>query len=367
MANNKKKLKIGIIFGGRSSEHEVSLQSAKSIVNALDRTKYEPVLIGIDKQGRWHLQDNSKYLLNSDNPKLIKLNKSNKYLSLMPGLADQQMIAPVTSWKAPRIDVAFPVLHGTYGEDGTIQGMLETLNIPYVGSGVLGSAVGMDKDVMKRLLRDAGIPIARFVVVSRGQSINFAKIKKDLGMPAFVKPANNGSSVGVSKIDNKKELEGAVIEAFRYDDKILVEEYIAGREIELSVMGNEQPLVSVAGEVIPQHDFYSYDAKYIDELGANIQIPAQISKAVQSKMQAIAIDAYKALCINGMARVDMFLTKKNKVVVNELNTIPGFTKISMYPKLWEASGVSYPKLLDALIKLAIARHRQQDNLKTNYS
>ncbi len=361
-----KKIRIGVIFGGKSSEHEVSLQSAKSIVSALDKDKYETVLIGIDKQGRWQLQDNSKYILNSSDPKLIKLNKSSINLSLVPGTTGQQMIVPVSSKSAPYIDVAFPVLHGTYGEDGTVQGLLEILDVPYVGAGVLGSAVGMDKDVMKRLLRDAGLPIAKFVTVARGHQITFATIKKQLGLPVFVKPANNGSSVGVSKASTQKEFTKAVIEAFKYDDKILIEQFINGREIEISVLGNDNPIASVAGEVTPTHDFYSYNAKYIDENGAALQIPAKLPKSVLKNLQSVAVEAYTALCIEGMARVDLFLTKNNEIVVNELNTIPGFTKISMYPKLWEASGVPYSKLLDALIKLAIDRYNKRKKLKTTH-
>lgn len=359
-----KKLRIGVIFGGKSSEHEVSLQSAKSIIEALDPKKYETVLIGIDKKGQWRLQDNSKYLLNSTDPKLIKLNQSSANLSLIPGVQGQQMIVPVASHKAPYIDVAFPVLHGTYGEDGTIQGLLEILGIPFVGAGVLGSAVGMDKDVMKRLLRDAGVPIAKFITIMRGQKVSFSAVQKQLGKTVFVKPANNGSSVGVSKATSKVQFEKALKEAFKFDNKILIEEFIDGREIEFSVLGNEHPIVSVAGEVTPTHEFYSYDAKYIDGNGADLQIPAKLSKEVQTKMQKIAIQAYQTLCVEGMARADMFLTKNNKIIVNELNTIPGFTKISMYPKLWEASGLNYPKLLDTLIKLAIDRYKRQKNLTT---
>lgn len=364
--NKNKKLRVGIIFGGKSSEHEVSLQSAKSIISALDPEKYEIVLIGIDKTGRWRLQDNSKYLLNSSDPKLIKLNKSNIGLSLIPGATSQQMIVPMSLKSSPNIDVAFPVLHGTYGEDGTVQGLLEILDVPYVGAGVLGSAVGMDKDVAKRLLRDAGLPIAKFIALTHEDKINFDKIKKQLGIPLFVKPANNGSSVGVSKAFTKAEFNQAIKEAFKFDNKILVEQFIQGREIEISVLGNELPIASVPGEVTPSHDFYSYDAKYIDEHGAILQIPAKVSKPVIKKLQTIALAAYKVLGIEGMARVDMFLTKNDRIVINELNTIPGFTKISMYPKLWEASGVHYSKLLDMLIKLAVSRHHRQKKLKTNY-
>ncbi|MBI4084812.1 MAG: D-alanine--D-alanine ligase, partial [Candidatus Levybacteria bacterium] len=300
------------------------------------------------------------------------------------------------------VDVVFPVLHGTYGEDGTIQGLLKLANIPFVGASVLGSAVGMDKDVMKRLLRDAGLPVARFIVVKRSdviarseapyhlvqgeatkqsqrdrhgrlgrprddKGISFNEIVKQLGLPFFVKPANAGSSVGVSKVHNEKEFASAVNTAFSYDSKMLVEEFIKGREIECSVLGNENATASLPGEIIPTHEFYDYDAKYIDEKGAALQIPATLQQKKVKEVQALAVKAFQTLCCEGMARVDFFLNKNGKFFVNEINTIPGFTKISMYPKLWEASGVPYSELIDRLIQLAIERHKREQKLKTSYA
>jgi D-alanine-D-alanine ligase len=362
----KRKLRVGVIFGGKSAEHEVSLQSAKSVIEALDKDKYEPVLIGIDKQGRWQLNDRSHYLLNAENPKLVKLNKAAGYLALQPGNSKSQL-SVVSGQRKPQIDVAFPVLHGTYGEDGTMQGLLKLMDVPFVGAGVLGSAVGMDKDVMKRLLRDAGLPIAKFLTFHRGDKIDYGKIQKALGKIVFVKPANLGSSVGISKAKDKPSLAKAVKDAFQYDNKILVEQYIKGRELEISVLGNEQPMASVPGELILHHDFYSYDAKYIDDHGASLEIPARLPKKTIEQMQQLAVRAYQALCLEGMARVDMFLTEKNQLVINELNTIPGFTKISMYPKMWMASGLPYSKLLDILISLAIDRHHKEKRLKTSFN
>ncbi len=362
-----KKIRVGIIFGGKSAEHEVSLQSAKSVIEALDKTKYEAVLIGIDKQGRWQLNEQSRYLLNANNPKLIKLNKSNNHLSLSPGNTSRQLTAVSGMHHSPQVDVAFPVLHGTYGEDGTIQGLLKLMDIPFVGPGVLGSAVGMDKDVMKRLLRERNLPIARFVTSRADNKPVYSTVKKQLGAVLFVKPANLGSSVGISKVRNQAEFKKAVAEAFLYDNKILIEQYVPGREIEISVLGNENPIASLPGEVVPQGEFYSYDAKYIDEQGASLRIPAKLPKSVIKQIQQLAVAAFNALSLEGMARVDMFLGKNNKVTINELNTIPGFTKISMYPKMWQASGLPYPKLLDTLIQLAIDRHRKEKKLKTNFN
>ncbi len=344
---------MAVIFGGRSAEHEVSLQSAKNVIAALDKKKYDPILVGIDKTGRWHLQDNSHYLLNESNPKLIGLAQSHKELVLPPTPLAKQSLG---------IDVVFTVLHGTFGEDGTIQGFLKLANIPFVGAGVLGSAVGMDKDVQKRLLRDAGIPTVKFVVLTSHKN----PVASPFGYPVFIKPANCGSSVGISKAHGQKELLKAVKVAFRYDSKVLVEEAIKGREIEISVLGNENPVASVPGEILPTHEFYDYEAKYIDENGAVFEIPAKLTKAEIKKIQDLAVKAYKALCCEGMARVDMFLDKKGQVLINEINTIPGFTKISMYPKLWEASGVPYSKLIDKLIQLALARFKKESALKTSY-
>ncbi len=358
----KKKIRVGIILGGKTSEHEVSLQSAKSVIEALDKTKYEPVLIGIDKQGKWHFQRTAQYLLHENDAKKIRLMKGQSEVLVAPAHV-QQLIAGNES-AIPHIDVVFPVLHGPLGEDGTIQGLLKLLDLPFVGPDVLGSAVGMDKDVMKRLARDAGIPITKFLVFQHGKSVSFEKAKKELGLPFFVKPANAGSSVGVSKISKKAEYVAALKAAFRYDSKIILERMVSGLEIECAVLGNEHPKASVVGAVIPQHDFYSYQAKYIDEHGARLEIPANISKTQSRKAQALALEIFKVLCLEGMARVDMFMTSSGKIIFNEVNTIPGFTSISMYPKLWVASGLPYAKLLDTLITLAIQRHVRQNKLKT---
>lgn len=361
-----KKIKVGIIFGGKSAEHEVSLQSAKNVIEAIDKDKYEVVLIGMDKKGRLYLNENTNFLLNSKNPRLIQLNKSNDEIALIPGTDTEQIISVSKQKALSQIDVIFPVLHGPYGEDGTVQGMLKLANIPFVGAGVLGSALGMDKDVMKRLLRDACIPIAKFLAFKKSnrRSINFMEVKKELDLPVFVKPANLGSSVGISKVTNKAELDNAVQEAFQYDNKIIIEEYIEGREIECSVLGNEEPIVSIPGEIISNNEFYSYEAKYIDENGAILDIPANLTNDIKEKAQRLSIKAFKILCCEGMARVDLFLKENGDLILNEINTIPGFTRISMYPKLWEISGISYSDLIDKLIKLAIDRFKDEQKLKT---
>jgi D-alanine-D-alanine ligase len=267
-----------------------------------------------------------------------------------------------------QLDVIFPVLHGTYGEDGTVQGLLKLANIPFVGAGVLGSAVGMDKDVMKRLLRDANIPIANFLTFHdfQREQMNFDAIVKKLGLPFFVKPANLGSSVGISKVKSKEDFDAAVADAFLYDRKILIEEFISGKEGACSVLGNEHPVASLPGEVIPNHEFYSYEAKYLDKEGAKYKIPAEFPPEIVEKVQKMSIDAYQALCCEGMARIDFFLKNDGNVIINEINTIPGFTKISMYPKLWAASGLAYGHLLDKLIELAIDRHEKESKLKTTF-
>ena len=361
-----KKIKVGIIFGGRSAEHEVSLQSAKNVIEAINKDKYEPVLIGVDKKGKWLLADSSKFLLNSGNPKLIKLNnETSQGVALVPQ-SDGRIANLDTHESDKSIDVVFLILHGPFGEDGTMQGLLKLANIPFVGAGVLGSAVGMDKDVMKRLLREAGIPIAKFLVYKSGETVAFNKIVKTLGLPFFVKPANLGSSVGISKVKNKKEFSRAVKLAFQYDTKIIIEENIKGREIECAVLGNDNPIASVPGEVIPKNDFYSYEAKYLDENGAVLEIPAKLSKNIVKKIQDLAVKTFKVLNCEGIGRVDFFLKNNGQILVNEINTIPGFTSISMYPKLWEASGISYTELIDRLIQLALERFEKEQKLKTSY-
>lgn len=362
----KKKIRVGILFGGKSAEHEVSLQSAKNVVDAIDKDKYEVSLIGIDKAGRWLLPNQSHYLLNESNPKLIKLNNENvQSVTLVPqsggeltNLTDSELHAA--------IDIVFPILHGPFGEDGTVQGLLKLANIPFVGASVLGSAIGMDKDVMKRLLRDAGIPVPKFLVFKKGHPIEFEAASNELGLPLFIKPANLGSSVGISKVKNKEEFDKAVIDAFSYDTKIIVEEAIIGREIECSVLGNQEPIVSVPGEILPNHEFYSYEAKYTDENGAALKIPADIPEETKKNIQELAIKTFKTLECEGLGRVDFFLKENGELVVIEINTIPGFTKISMYPLLWEASGVPYTKLIDRLIQLAIERFAREQKLRTSF-
>jgi D-alanine-D-alanine ligase len=358
------KIRVAILFGGQSVEHEVSLQSAKNVFEAINKDKYDVSLIGIDKQGKWHLNNKSKYLLNENDPKLIKLNNSNENLAILPGHNDNKIMNISNNSIIENIDVVFSVIHGTTGEDGILQGFLKLADIPFVGPSVLGSAICMDKDVAKRLMRDSQIPTSKFLTFSRNQinSINFNQVKETLGLPVFIKPANSGSSVGVNKAKNEEEFLKGIKDAFKYDNKILVEEYIKGREIECSVMGNEEPIVSVAGEIIAQHEFYSYDAKYIDDNGALTKIPSDLNEETLKKVQYYAVQAFKILCCEGMARVDFFVTENNDIYLNELNTIPGFTKISMYPKLWEASGVGYSDLIDKLITYAIDRYKRDKEL-----
>ncbi len=317
-----KKLKIGVLFGGKSAEHEVSIKSGKNIIKALDKKKYQIIPIKISKEGKFDFT-------------IIK-----------------------------KVDVVFPVLHGPFGEDGSMQGLLKLSEVPFVGPGVLGSAVGMDKEIAKRILRDVGVPIGNFLTFKNIDKINFTKVKKELGLPLFIKPANMGSSVGISKVRNENKFKKAVTLAFKYDTKIIIEENIVGREIECAVLGNENPAASLAGEIVANQDFYSYDAKYIDS-GSVAIIPAKIDKKTMRRIQELAVKTFQALNCEGMSRVDFFLKKNGTVVVNEINTIPGFTDISMYPKLWEASGVSTPKLLDGLIELAQERFAREKKLKTS--
>ncbi len=362
-----KKIRVGILFGGKSAEHQVSLLSAKSVIEAIDKNKYEPVLIGINKSGEWFLcEDLNHYLMHPSDPKHIHLIETGERVTVVAKQDGNPLVSLAGNALHQTVDVIFPVLHGTYGEDGTIQGLLKLANIPFVGSGVLASAVAMDKDVMKRLFRDAEIPIAKFITLHSHSLKNttFEEIEKTLGLPLFVKPANLGSSVGVSKIKNRQEFDEKIAFAFQFDHKILLEEYIAGREIECAVLGNEEPIASLPGELIPQHEFYSYEAKYLDEAGALFKIPTVLSSTEIEKVQALSIKAYQALCCEGMGRVDMFLQENGRIVINEINTIPGFTKISMYPKLWAISGLSYSDLIDRLIGLAVERFQKDQKLNT---
>jgi len=349
------KQRVGILFGGKSVEHEVSIQSARNVYEAIDKSKFDVVLIGIDKAGRWQAADMARLQAATSPTAELAAGASDGALAFVPG-------------EAPPYDVVIPLLHGTYGEDGTVQGLLKLANIPFVGAGVLGSAVGMDKDVAKRLLRDAGIPVARFVTLTprTAGAASFETLAAEFGAPFFVKPANSGSSVGVSKVRNAAEWAAARAEALRYDGKLLVEEFIRGREVEVAVLGNDDPQASVAGEIAPRHEFYSYAAKYLDEHGAALRIPAALAPEVAERVRSLAVRTFLALECAGMARVDFFVTEAGGIYVNEINTIPGFTKISMYPKLWEATGVTYAQLIERLIELALERHRAEQRIETTF-
>jgi len=366
----KRKLRVGILFGGKSAEHEVSLQSAKNVYDAIDRDKYEPVLIGIDKSGRWVLNDESRFLLDADDPRRIRLNPSSDAVALVPQSGGAIANLSAASAASLAIDVVFPILHGPFGEDGTVQGLLKLADIPFVGAGVLASAVGMDKDVLKRLLRDAGLPIGKFRAVCLGERVpDFDEICAELGCPLFIKPANMGSSVGVSKVHCRDEYLPAIRDAFEFDTKVMLEQFIPGREIECSVLGAQYGTsdveVSVPGEVKSNHEFYSYDAKYIDENGAVLTIPADIPGEIRKRIQELSAAVFKTICCDGLGRVDFFLKEDGSIIINEINTMPGFTRISMYPKLWEASGISYTHLISRLIELALVRFEKEKKLKTS--
>ena len=358
-------LRVGIIFGGRSAEHEVSLQSARNIVDALDRTRFEPVLIGIDKAGHWHLNDTSNFLLNQENPALIALNQSNRELAVVPGKVSRQLVETSGQSLLEHVDVIFPIVHGTLGEDGCLQGLLRMADLPFVGSDVLGSAVCMDKDISKRLLRDAGIAVAPFITLNRGNAARttFDQARQKLGLPLFVKPANQGSSVGVSKVADEAEYLAAIELALGFDEKVLVESAVKGREIECAVLGNERPIASGCGEIVVRDGFYSYDSKYIDDQAAQVLVPADIRVEDSERIRALAVEAFEVLGCAGLARVDVFLCEDGEVLINEVNSLPGFTRISMYPKLWQAAGMSYSELVSRLIELALERHGLRKGLK----
>ncbi|MBI4165486.1 MAG: D-alanine--D-alanine ligase [Acidobacteria bacterium] len=361
----KKKIRLGILFGGRSGEHEVSLTSATSLIKALDPEEYEVVPIGISREGKWFVGSAAGELL----PAVLE-----RGLPVTPSVDPHgPQLIPLNSKldeSTGPIDVIFPVLHGTFGEDGTVQGLLELAGIPYVGAGVLGSAAGMDKDTMKRLFRDAGLPVVPWVQVLRseweqGSERVVRRIRKEIDFPLFVKPANLGSSVGISKVRALREFGPAMDLAASFDRKIVVELAVDAREIECAVLGNDKPEASVAGEVVPVNEFYDYEAKYVKE-GSELIIPARLTTRQSKQVRAFAIRAFRAVECAGMGRVDFLLDRRTgKVWVNEINTIPGFTPISMYPKLWEASGVAYPRLVDRLVELALERHR--DRTRTRYS
>jgi D-alanine-D-alanine ligase len=361
----KKRLRVGILFGGRSGEHEVSLASAASVIRALDPEKYEAVPIGIDKDGRWLVSAKAHKLLadvlKTGNRVLLPADPSAATLVPLGAGAGQPSVP---------IDVVFPVLHGTFGEDGTVQGLLEMANMPYVGAGVLASAVGMDKDVQKRLFEQAGLPVVSFMVFRRSEWENnrediAADVLTQLRLPIFVKPATAGSSVGMTKVTTREQLPEAIDHAAEFGLKVIVERGVDAREIEVSVLGNDEIRASIPGEIVPHRDYYDYKAKYIEQ-GTQLVIPAELTEKQVRTFQEYAVKAFRCIDGTGMARCDFFLEKRtNKIYVNELNTIPGFTSISMYPKLWEASGLSYSKLLDELINLALELHKQK--AKTKYS
>jgi D-alanine-D-alanine ligase len=359
-----RKIRVLLVFGGRSAEHEVSVVSARSVLDALDPQRHEVVCVGIDREGGWHLLSAPPALPaggTGELPAVSSAAGSDVALAREPGARE---LVTGAGDRRP-FDVVFPVLHGPYGEDGTIQGLLELAGIPYVGAGVLGSALGMDKAVQKTLFRAAGLHVVPHVVVHerdwREDPDAVEAAAAALGYPVFVKPAALGSSVGVTKVHEPEHLGRAVGEALRYGRKALVERSMEGaREMELSVLGNDDPVASVAGEIVPKgHEFYDYEAKYLDEYGAQLVIPAPISPEVLEEAQRIAVAAFRAIDAAGMARVDLFYLEPDRLVVNEINTIPGFTQISMYPKLWEASGLPYPKLIDRLIALALERHEAE--------
>ena len=363
-----KKINVGILCGGKSAEHEVSLQSAKNIYEAIDREKFNPILIGIEKSGRWLYSAHTKasdFIDNIDSPVKISLNPNGR-AAVLPAKSEGLLSIPGDPAKSVQLDVIFPILHGPFGEDGTVQGLLKLADIPFVGPGVLGSAVGMDKDVMKRLLKESGIPIGKFLALRDWEAIPpFKEICTALGNPIFVKPANMGSSVGVSKVCDEDAYRTAVNEAFKYDTKIVLEENIPGREIECSVLGNENLQASLPGEVKATRDFYSYEAKYVDADGAVLEIPANLPNDKIHEIQTLAIKTFRVLECQGLSRVDFFLKQDGTVMVNEINTMPGFTKISMYPKLWEKSGITYTELITRLIELAIERFEKEKKLKTS--
>jgi D-alanine-D-alanine ligase len=363
--SEKKRLRVGIIFGGRSGEHEVSLASAASVIRALDPEKYEAVPIGISKDGRWLVGTGAAKLL----PEVLKSGER-VVLPPDPSAAALVPLTPSAGHPSVMVDVVFPVLHGTFGEDGTVQGLLELAGLPYVGAGVLGSAIGMDKDTQKRLFKEARLPIVPYLAIQRSRWEHdragvLLEIKKKFRFPVFIKPATLGSSVGMTRVKAAHELSAAMDAAAEFALKILVERAVNAREIEVSVLGNDEPRASVPGEIIPHREFYDYAAKYLEE-GTRLEIPAKLTKKQVATFQDYAVRAYRAIDCCGMARCDFFLEHKTaKIYVNELNTIPGFTSISMYPKMWEASGLPYSKLIDCLIELALELHREKS--RTKYS
>lgn len=361
--SDDRKIRVGLLFGGRSAEHEISIRSARSVAAAVDPSRFELHRIGIGRSGRWIYHDEKSFgSLTTEAGR-----GSESRVLLEPGETALRILQPGGEITALELDVIFPVLHGPFGEDGTLQGLLDVLGIPYVGAGVLGSAVGMDKDVQKRLLREAGLPVVSFEVLTaqewQGSRQSVRERVGRLDLPWFVKPANLGSSVGIVKVSEESDLDAAIETALRYDTKILVERGIEAREIECSVLGNERPEASVPGEIVPGEEFYSYDDKYSAGSSARLLIPAPLPVEMAASVRTLAVRAFRITECTGMARVDFFVERSSgRIYINELNTIPGFTSISMYPKLWEATGLPYPELVRRLIDLALERHAQRCKL-----
>ncbi len=358
-------LKVGVLYGGRSGEHKVSCCSAASVFKNLDKSKYQITAIGIDKKGRWYPQKDAQIILDESFGEILSIKKEGNWLVNHFESEEGLTLYNPDNKEKINVDLVFPVVHGKNCEDGTLQGLLELACVPYVGADVIGSAIGMDKDVAKRLLDHNGISVVPWQTIHRieweknkNEIIN--KINNTIGLPFFVKPANQGSSVGIFKVKEQNDVIIDINKAFEYDNKLLIEKSIDCREIECSVLGNQEPIVSIPGEIIPAHEFYSYEAKYIDSGGAKFKIPAIISESISEKIQEFALRAYLLLCLKGMARIDFFLEKNSeKIYLNEVNTLPGFTSISMYPKLWDYTGIHYKELLDRLIELALERHRNR--------
>ena len=363
------KLKVAVFFGGKSAEHEISLISAQNVIRSLNRDKYVPVLIAIDHEGQWFYQADEDLLFVTDDPKKVKILHKSTPVMLSPVSNDHRILHTATLDEIERIDIINPVLHGTYGEDGAIQGLAKMANLPCVGCGILGSSVGMDKEIMKRILSANGINNAPYVTIRRNDNPypKYGDIQSDLGDELFVKPANMGSSVGITHVKSEEDFQGALDYAFQYDNKIIIESRVIGREVECAVMGNLDPKASIVGEVIPKGGFYSYESKYIDEDGAALEVPAKITEDELKLIQETSIRTYKVLECRGITRVDMFFTPQGECYINEVNTLPGFTKISMYPTLWGLSGVPIEDLVDRLIHYAIEEHRDLENLEVKFS
>ena len=356
-------MNVAILYGGKSAEHEISIRSANNVFKFIDKNKFNPFLIKIDKQGRW-LTD--KYMIEKGD--FGSINDLSEFkpvdnVVLNPG-SDKQFILSDTAYEFS-VDVVHSVLHGPNGEDGSMQGLLKILNVPFVGPGVLGSALGMDKEIMKRLLREAGIKIGDYLVAKYGDYPDFDKVKSSLGLPVFIKPANMGSSVGITRVSEESEYKKAIDLAYRFDTKLVIEANIEGREVECAVLGNEQPVASIPGEVAATKEFYDYESKYLDDNGYEIKIPADLDKNTERKVREIAVKTFKILECEGLSRVDVFVTKDNHILVNEINTLPGFTSISMYPMLWEKTGINNKELITKLIEFAVKRFERDSKLKHN--